>query len=70
MNLIHPRNPRMISNPGRLMRSTLTAADGTTLGWTRNASDHATPFDQRWAGWYVTGKLSGLPPGEYVRDER
>jgi len=47
--------------PGRLMRSTLTAADGTTLGWTRNASDHATPFDQRWAGWYVTGKLSGLP---------
>ena len=47
--------------PGRLMRSTLTAADGTTLGWTRNASDHATPFDQRWAGWYVTGRLSGLP---------
>src|SRR5262245_38382985 len=47
--------------PGRLMRSTLTAADGMTLGWTRNASDHATPFDQRWAGWYVTGKLSGLP---------
>ena len=47
--------------PGRLMRSTLTAADGTTLGWTRNASDHATPFDQRWAGWYVTGKVSGLP---------
>ncbi len=47
--------------PGRLMRSTLTAADGTTLGWTRNASDHATPFDQRWAGWYVTGKLSSLP---------
>ena len=46
--------------PGRLMRSTLTAADGTTLGWTRNASDHATPFDQRWAGWILTGKLSGL----------
>jgi len=47
--------------PGRLMRSTLTASDGTTLGWTRNASDHATPFEERWAGWYVTGKLSGMP---------
>ncbi len=46
--------------PGRLMRSTLTGADGTTQGWTRNATDHGTPFDQRWGGWYVTGKMSGI----------
>jgi hypothetical protein len=47
--------------PGRLMRSTPTAADGTALPWTKNlATDHRTPFDQRWGGWYVTGKTSGL----------
>jgi hypothetical protein len=43
------------------MRSTPTAADGTVLAWTKNlATDHRTPFDQRWGGWYVTGKASGL----------
>ena len=47
--------------PGLLVRSTPTAADGTALPWTRNAAtDHATPFDQRWGGWYVTGKTSGF----------
>jgi hypothetical protein len=47
--------------PGRLMRSTPTAADGTALAWTRNlATDDRTPFDQRWGGWYVTGRTSGL----------
>jgi hypothetical protein len=48
--------------PGRLVRSTLTAADGVALPWTKNiASDHRTPFNQRWGGWYVTGTTSGFP---------
>jgi hypothetical protein len=48
--------------PGPLVRSTLTAADGVALPWTRNvASDHRTPFNQRWGGWYVTGTTSGFP---------
>jgi hypothetical protein len=48
--------------PGRLMRSTPTAADGTALAWTKNlATDHRTPFELRWGGWYVTGRTSGLP---------
>jgi hypothetical protein len=48
--------------PGRLVRSTLTAADGVALPWSKNtASDHRTPFDQRWGGWYVTGTTSGFP---------
>jgi hypothetical protein len=47
--------------PGRLMRTTLTAADGTALPWIKGlATDHRTPFDQRWGGWYVTGKAAGL----------
>jgi hypothetical protein len=48
--------------PGPLVRSTLTAADGVALPWPGNvASDHRTPFNQRWAGWYVTGTTSGFP---------
>lgn len=43
--------------PGLFERSVLTAADGEPLG-ARDAGDtvdDATPFAQRWAGWYVTG---------------
>jgi len=47
--------------PGVLVRSTPTAADGTAQPWTKNlAMSHRTPFDQRWGGWYVTGRTSGL----------
>lgn len=47
--------------PGRLVRSMATAADGTTLAGTRNlVTDHRTPYDQRWGGWYVTGRTDGL----------
>jgi len=47
--------------PGRLVRSMATAADGSTLAGTRNlATDHRTPYDQRWGGWYVTGRTGGL----------
>jgi hypothetical protein len=46
--------------PGLLVRSTPTAADGTAMPWPNFATDHRSPFDQRWAGWYVTGKTRGL----------
>ena len=46
--------------PGPLVRSTLTAASGTALPWKNLATDHRTPFDERWGGWYVTGNTSGL----------
>jgi hypothetical protein len=47
--------------PGLLVRSTPTGADGTARPWTKNlATDHRSPFDQRWGGWYVTGRTSGL----------
>jgi hypothetical protein len=42
--------------PGFLARSIPTAADGQTLPWLGNATvTHATPIDERWGGWYVTG---------------
>ena len=48
--------------PGMLVRSTPTGADGMAMPWTRNvATDHRSPFAERWGGWYVTGHTSGLP---------
>jgi len=47
--------------PGLLVRSNPTAADGTAMAWTKNlATDHRSPFEERWGGWWVTGKTSGL----------
>ncbi|MCM3881590.1 MAG: hypothetical protein ND807_15890 [Vicinamibacterales bacterium] len=48
--------------PGMLVRSMPTGADGAAMPWTRNlATDHRSPFAERWGGWYVTGRTSGLP---------
>ena len=42
--------------PGFFARSIPTAVDGAPLPWLGNGtSDHRSPFDERWAGWYVTG---------------
>jgi hypothetical protein len=47
--------------PGLLVRSNPTASDGTAMAWTKNlATDHRSPFEERWGGWWVTGKTSGL----------
>jgi hypothetical protein len=47
--------------PGTLLRSVFPAANGLpvrTLG--DYQADHRTPFDQRWGGWFVTGKTGSL----------
>ncbi len=45
--------------PGMMVTSNFTAPDGMTLrelgGYD---TDHRTPLEQRWGGWYVTGKLA------------
>lgn len=45
--------------PGLMVTSTPTTADGTPLdnasGQNFNVTSHKTPFADRWAGWYVTG---------------
>jgi hypothetical protein len=41
---------------GFLLRSVPAAADGTPMPWLGNATtDHRTPTEERWGGWYVTG---------------
>jgi hypothetical protein len=44
--------------PGFFSRSVPTAANGRTLPWLGNATvSHATPLNERWGGWYVTGDV-------------
>jgi hypothetical protein len=46
--------------PGMLVRSVFTARDGTALFQLGSYNtDHSSPMEQRWGGWYVTGKNGG-----------
>jgi hypothetical protein len=46
-------NTRFI--PGHLVRSVFTEAGGNGLaGFSSFVTDHASPFRERWGGWYVT----------------
>src|SRR5579864_7869778 len=43
--------------PGMLVRSVFTAADGRQMRqFGEYVSDQRSPFQERWGGWYVTGK--------------
>jgi len=44
--------------PGMLLRSVPTQPDGQILPQLGNyVTTHASPIDQRWGGWYVTGSI-------------
>jgi hypothetical protein len=44
--------------PGLFTRSIVTGPDGATAPWLgNNTSDHRSPLSERWAGWYVTGRI-------------
>lgn len=43
--------------PGTLLRSSFVAPDGQPLRQFGDfLNDHRSPFEERWGGWYVTGK--------------
>jgi len=47
--------------PGTLIRSAFPANDGTPLRRLGDyVPDHRSPLDQRWGGWFVTGKLGTI----------
>jgi hypothetical protein len=47
--------------PGPLIRSVVTGPDGRILPWLGNyTTTHASPFGERWGGWYVTGRSEAL----------
>jgi hypothetical protein len=44
--------------PGFLSKSIPSALDGSALPWLGNyLTDHRSPITERWAGWFVTGKV-------------
>ena len=43
--------------PGFLANSIPSGTDGKTMPWLGNyVTDHRSPLEERWAGWYVTGR--------------
>ncbi|WP_153556545.1 hypothetical protein [Roseimaritima sediminicola] len=47
--------------PGHTVRSVLTRSSGHINSLTRSfVTDHTSPFEERWGGWYVTGRLGGM----------
>jgi hypothetical protein len=47
--------------PGMLVRSVVTAPTGNTLPWLgNNITDHRSPLEERWGGWYVTGNSGSI----------
>ena len=47
--------------PGLMVRSLNTKEDGGTLGEASpHNGGHHTPFEKRWAGWYLTGQPEGM----------
>ena len=43
--------------PGFFAKSVPSALDGSALPWLGNyLTDHRSPINERWAGWFVTGK--------------
>jgi hypothetical protein len=54
-------NRATLEVPGLLVRSIATTATGAPVPKYGNyTSDHRSPFDERWAGYYVTGRHGSL----------
>src|SRR5438093_3542977 len=55
------QTPDSLDVPGMVVRTVFPGMTGAAVtGLTGSASDHRTPFDARWGGWYVTGKQGPL----------
>ena len=49
-------SPGTLNIPGLLIASSYTAADGTpAFRGAQDITDHRSPIEERWGGWYVTG---------------
>ena len=57
--------------PGYLARSIPSAIDGMILPWLGNyTTDHRSPLEERWGGWYVTGRSGGRHLGNAPMADR
>ncbi|MEZ6118113.1 MAG: hypothetical protein R3C28_16295 [Pirellulaceae bacterium] len=47
--------------PGHTVRSVTPKADGTIDAQGESfVTDHSSPFEQRWGGWYITGQIGDM----------
>jgi hypothetical protein len=47
--------------PGMLARSVVADSRGVAMPYLGNSlTDHRSPFDERWAGWYLTGSVGSM----------
>ena len=47
--------------PGMLVRSQFTGPNGEAMRWLGSyVTDHRSPLEERWGGWYVTGKTGAI----------
>jgi hypothetical protein len=70
--LICHANQRTQAVPGFLVRSVYSNPAGHFVSGTPAfVTDHSSPFQQRWGGWYVTGKHGDMPHlgNQVVKDE-
>lgn len=52
--------PATLGIPGHMVRSVFTRTDGTaSMRAPSYLSDHRSPIEERWGGWFVSGKLEG-----------
>jgi len=57
--------------PELLIRSVVVSDNGTPLmQFPARATDHRTPFDKLWGGWYVTGKSEARHMGNTIMSEQ
>ena len=54
-------SPGTLNIPGLLISSSYSSADGTpAFRGAQDITDHRTPLEDRWGGWYVTGTAGRL----------
>src|SRR5580700_6380393 len=54
-------SPGTLNVPGLLITSSYPGADGTpAFRGAQDITDHRTPLEDRWGGWYVTGTAGEL----------
>jgi hypothetical protein len=53
------QSPDTLGVPGPFMYSTFQMTDDPNAYASGTPVDDGTPFDRRWGGWYVTGRLGG-----------
>jgi hypothetical protein len=65
------QSPGTLGVPGLVIRSVVSEASGYPMFQAgTKTTDHRSPIEERWGGWYVTGKQTGRHMGNQVAVDR